>query len=413
MPSPRNLPLLASLAALVAAASLLGCDASQKPAPPTADQPSTSAAATPTPPPTAAAPPATAAAAAPATAAATPPPQAAPGWETLAPLATPRAHHAAARLQDGRVLIHGGLTSSGPTGDAALFDPATRRWTEAAPSPAPYAHHALLPLPDGGAVAFGPAGGHRYDPKRDAWQPIAAPPQRIGPGCAAEIAADGRLVVTGGASGADLKSAPSRAVQIYDPRADAWEKPLALQRPRRGHTLTRLPDGALLIVGGFGANGEPERSTERLAPDLRTLQAAPRLPRPRADHSALLAPGGDLILLGGEGLHRYMVGEVEALRGDAWVEIGLLQPGSVGAFAAPLPQGRLLFAGGARGRLRRDPTNIAVAYDPAQNTWFDLPNMPERLSAGTATPLSSGQVLVVGGLREDGAPSPAAALLNP
>jgi hypothetical protein len=70
---------------------------------------------------------------------------------------------------------------------------------------------------------------------------------------------------------------------------------------------------------------------------------------------------------------------------------------------APLPDGRVLIAGGAGAIPEGSPysdtptTAIAVLYEPKTDTWTDLPPMPEPREQGSAVSLHDGSVLLVGG----------------
>ena len=89
-------------------------------------------------------------------------------WTTVAPLPLARAWGAALTLRDGRVLVLGGTTKTGPTASAELYDPTTNRWSEA--QPMLHAHGSGLTatlLRDGRVLVLGggrTAGGELFDP---------------------------------------------------------------------------------------------------------------------------------------------------------------------------------------------------------------------------------------------------------
>ena len=70
-----------------------------------------------------------------------------------------------------------------------------------------------------------------------------------------------------------------------------------------------------------------------------------------------------------------------------------------------LRDGRVLIAGGRvpTGEYETTPSSTADLYDPATNTWLELPPMPEPRAGGAAVLLDDGSVLVVGG--DDGRPT--------
>lgn len=87
-----------------------------------------------------------------------------------------------------------------------------------------------------------------------AWQPGPAL-EGVGIGANAVIElADGRVLITGGFSTCDGASPPSVAAMIWDPSSDeVVQAEGTLLEPRWGHSMARLPDGRVVIVGGAGA----------------------------------------------------------------------------------------------------------------------------------------------------------------
>jgi hypothetical protein len=70
-----------------------------------------------------------------------------------------------------------------------------------------------------------------------------------------------------------------------------------------------------------------------------------------------------------------------------------------GAFAAALPDGRVLVAGGQTGNAPDDwkTSRVARLYDPVTSTWSRLPTMPEGWQRGVTVALADGSVLLIGG----------------
>jgi hypothetical protein len=118
-------------------------------------------------------------------------------------------------LQNGKVLVAGGYSNSGPLARADLYDPASETWSPTGPLPfAAYLHAATL-LPNGAVLA------------------------------------------TGGSVG-DL--AFSTAAEIYDPRSGTWATTGSLNVGRRDHSSILLRKGKVLITGGqmFPDSGSTE-----------------------------------------------------------------------------------------------------------------------------------------------------------
>ena len=89
-------------------------------------------------------------------------------WSPAAPLKEPRARHSALLLDDGRVLVVGGLASSpggisGALSSAELFDPATGAWRPAASMTDCRLAFDMVLLPDGRVLVAGGSNNSSYN----------------------------------------------------------------------------------------------------------------------------------------------------------------------------------------------------------------------------------------------------------
>ncbi len=64
----------------------------------------------------------------------------------------------------------------------------------------------------------------------------------------------GKVLVAGGRVGA-FGSTVLAAVEIYDPGSDAWSPAASMNSPRNGHSSALLPDGNVIVAGGFNGGG--------------------------------------------------------------------------------------------------------------------------------------------------------------
>ena len=77
-----------------------------------------------------------------------------------------------------------------------------------------------------------------------------------------------------------------------------------LAESRAGHSTTALPDGRLLVIGGFrkGADGHRQlhsATTEIIDVARQTVTAGPALHRARAGHAAITVGDGRILVAGG------------------------------------------------------------------------------------------------------------------
>jgi hypothetical protein len=108
---------------------------------------------------------------------------------------------------------------------------------------------------------------------------------------------DGRILVVGGWRHSGLSSyvPPLANAQIYDPRANTWTEAASLKMGRAQHAAVTLPDGRVLVTGGM--NHAPMASTEIYDPASDTWTGAASLPQALYDHS--VAVSGELVVVTG------------------------------------------------------------------------------------------------------------------
>lgn len=199
----------------------------------------------------------------------------------------------------------------------------------------------------------------------------------------------------------------------YDVLTDVWtEEPALSETLRAATTLSTLPDGDVLIVGGF-TDFYTHDTSLRYDPDTQTLVAA-ALNHGRASHTATTLREGLVLVAGGWGWS--LLNDIEAQEPDVSAEVynaatgswSLVAPMSTSRerhTAVLLPDGRVLVAGGLTLMFEGDfpgtrPTATAEIYDPCQDSWSLVAPMIEARYGHTMTLLPSGRVLVTGGMSD-------------
>jgi hypothetical protein len=273
-------------------------------------------------------------------------------------LNTPHAVHTATLLDDGTVLIAGGVSqpfqgyAQPVTDQVEVYDPASGRFTLRTSLQEARALHS------------------------------------------ATLLSDDTVLIAGGEQGGTSSLA---SAELYDPRLGTTTSTGRLALARQAHTATRLPSGEVLIVGGYSATtGALTDTAELYDPQTGTFRLTGRLLAPRQLHSATLLDDGRILIIGGYGNGP----------GGALVSAELYDP-ATGQFiptgrlitrrflhqATLLGDGRVLVSGG----VRPDALTSCELYDPATGQFAPTGDLQAPRQLHTAVLLRNGQVFVVGG----------------
>ena len=189
-----------------------------------------------------------------------------------------------------------------------IFNPETGEWQQATAMNQPLFRQAAVLLSDGRVLVVGgiflsdgkeTARAEIYDPATDTWTPTEdMGVERGRPN--AVLLSDGKVLVTGDRS-LDFRAVTGKA-ETYDPDTGAWTSTGDMSKASIGHTLTLLPDGRVLAAGGvhptnrhYGAYS----TTEIFDPTSNSWSPGPELAQSRIHHSATLMPDGRVLLIGG------------------------------------------------------------------------------------------------------------------
>jgi N-acetylneuraminic acid mutarotase len=176
-------------------------------------------------------------------------------WVPAGNLITARYGHTATLLPNGKVLVAGGNDTSGVAlSSAELYDPATGQWSATGSlSTARFQHTATL-LPDGrvlvvaGGAAAGLASAELYNPATGQWVATNSthwPHQQH----TATLLPSGNVLVVGGPIGYEANT------ELFNPASGTWTITSSLNTGRSAHTATLLPDGKVMVWGGSGTSG--------------------------------------------------------------------------------------------------------------------------------------------------------------
>jgi len=207
--------------------------------------------------------------------------------------------------------------------------------------------------------------------------------------------AQNKLIAQGRSASFDLSAESPQEVRL--PLISLERFTLAVGKltvPRYGHSASRLPDGRVLVAGGFTTNGEPTASVEIYEPISGTFESMPPLSQPRGGHHAFLR-NQNLVLVGGRDVSG-LAGSVEIyVWGDGSSEEVVLTTPREEAFVAQLSDGTILVAGGLDAKAKIVESTELV--DPVNATRSDGPTGGPAQHGGYAFTLADGRVVAAGG----------------
>lgn len=287
-----------------------------------------------------------------------------------------RHSHTATLLKNGKVLVVGGTSPTAYEKSTEIFDPATGKWTKGQSMFKHRRDHAAVRLKD----------------------------------------AKNMVMVSGGFYSSDSTS----TIALYDPGSNSWASPSSsLTEIRRGHTMTMLNTGDVLIAGGVkGKNTYTYDSLDTLElfkTNGTVLPIAAKMHWKRNGHTATLLKSGKVLIVGGicwKGCTGSKVNDIYDPMKNSVTSLGYPGTPPTGHAAAPLKDGRVLVAGNSS---YKSDAKMAVTYDPqgGLTAWKQEPKMHYGRRSPQAVTLDSGKVLLVGGDTDPGIYPDAAEVYNP
>jgi WD40 repeat protein len=267
-------------------------------------------------------------------------------------------------LPDGQVLVAGGMRGSLQVKNAELYDPSTGTWSATGSMNVARSGQTATLLPDGDVLvagggcnpgAFCNAGSfldtlrsaELYDPSTGAWT-LTGKMHISREYQTATLLPDGDVLEAGGFTGCDDDfCSDTRTAELYDPATGKWSYTGSMHAAREQQTATLLPDGQVLVAGGYnegGAGGYPYSysSAELYDPATGTWTLTAPMATAHYGQTATLLTNGWVLIAGGHS----SVAEIYQPQPGIWVSPGAMTTVRTDQTATLLPGGYVLATGG-------------------------------------------------------------------
>ncbi len=322
-------------------------------------------------------------------------------------------------LQNGKVLLTGGINAGGTTPvvtTAELYDPIAGTFSPTGNMKAARVYHTATLLDDGTVLITGGtsstsgqgtgflpgaalSSAEIYNPLTGQFALLSATMNSVRASHVAALLQDGTVLLAGGSIGGatptDLNSA-----EIYHPLTQTFTaSATSMTAARVDLTGTLLTNGQVLLAGGYGSVGSSLQSADIYDPVGHSFTATPPMAFAHAQHTATLLPNGQVAIIGGVDSTNIAASKIEVFDPVAvtfTASSAVLTPTARDAQSATLlPDGRVLIDGGLDSNL--NVLSTAETFNFVAATSTPAGSMQFARVASTATLLANGTVLVAGG----------------
>jgi len=209
-------------------------------------------------------------------------------------------------------------------------------------------------------------------------------------GAASGLLQDGRILITGGDSGAG----PVASAEVFD-TTGSFLAIAPMGTARSAHSATVLIDGRVLVAGG-STGSAATNAAEIFDPGANAwTPVAGGMIQARAHHTASLLADGRVLFAGGDDAGAATASlEIFDPVSNAFSSVGVMISARTSFASAILSDGRVMLIGGSNGSAPVASTEI---FDPVSNSFAAGPALSAPRMAHSATTLLDGRVLVAGG----------------
>jgi N-acetylneuraminic acid mutarotase len=332
-------------------------------------------------------------------------------WTPAASMNVARAFGAVAELPNGSVLVAGGYAgevANSSIASAEMYNPTTNKWTMIAPMHVGRAGARAVTLNNGQVLVAGGLGNlgplascELYNPTTNTWTmtgnlTVATFDQQI------VVLNNGNVLVLGG----DFSGGENNATQIYNPSSGTWSDGAPQPLARADMIAVKLSDGNVLVAGGH-TDVVPVTLSEIYDPTTNTWNKTRSLVVPGGDAGGVLLQNGKVLMAGGYTTYNDSDNSIQYLYTSqlfnpatgSWNMTGDMNSprGELGLLIVVLNNGEVLVPGG--NYQPESGQSTAELYNPTTGKWSWAGNMSvARGSGAMSVLLNNGEVLAFGGL---------------
>jgi WD40 repeat protein len=216
----------------------------------------------------------------------------------------------------------------------------------------------------------------------------------------ATLLPNGKVLLAGGWN----QQGRTATAELYDPQSGTFEYAGSLMAPRQGLTATLLKNGQVLIAGGDSARNTPQLTAELYDPATGMFTPTGNLKDGRFGHTATLLADGKVLLVGGTSGNDNILDSAEIYDPETGQFTSTSDANMVRYkhTAVLLRDGNVLILGGADQRDWTGKYESAEIYDVQAGTFTQISDMNEERFklAEAAVLLANGNVLIGGGNRQ-------------
>lgn len=330
-------------------------------------------------------------------------------WTPAAPMNVARSFSTFATLHNGSLLVAGGFSPSAANpfvSSAELYNPDTNKWTMTAPMHVGRAGAMAVTLNNGEVLVTGGLGAltscELYNATTNTWTMTGNMTQ---PRFDHQIVLlnDGSVLVVGGGG---FGVPENNSTETYNPSTGAWKTDARQPLSRADMIAVKLPNGNVLVAGGHTSKVETLLS-EIYNPGTDSWTQTGSLNTPHGDAGGVLLNNKAVLIVGGYTTYndtdttiQYLyTSEIFNITSNSWKMTGDMNfpRGEIGLNIVRLGNGEVLVPGGNYQPEKGQSTS--ELYNPVNGTWSMAGSMSVPHGEGAmSTLLTNGKALAFGGL---------------